>query len=127
MFKGITILLAAWALHAGAQEIKKVPIQPTPASSGKAMFREYCASCHGVNGKGKGPAAAALKQGPSNLTGLAHKNGGSFWESQVINFISGSQVTAAHATREMPIWGELFWSLSPHDERIVRLRMENLA
>jgi mono/diheme cytochrome c family protein len=127
MFKGITIFLAAWALEAGAQQIKKVPIQPTPAASGTAMFHEYCASCHGSDGKGYGPAAAALKKRPADLTQLARKNGGSFPEARVINLITGNDVIVAHGTRDMPVWGELFWSLGPHDERLVRLRMENLA
>ena len=32
-------------------EIKKVPIRPAPAESGQAMFSEYCAVCHGKDGK----------------------------------------------------------------------------
>jgi mono/diheme cytochrome c family protein len=37
--------------------VKKVPAPYTRASSGKDMYVTYCASCHGKDGKGNGPAA----------------------------------------------------------------------
>jgi mono/diheme cytochrome c family protein len=51
----------------GAQSnptIKHVPLTPTSPVSGKEMFATYCAVCHGADGKGGGPAAAALKTQP---------------------------------------------------------------
>ena len=41
-------------------KVKKVEIKQTSASSGKEMFTQYCALCHGVNGAGNGPAAPAI-------------------------------------------------------------------
>ena len=37
-------------------------------AAGKALFNTNCVSCHGVNGKGDGVAAAALKPSPRNFT-----------------------------------------------------------
>jgi len=37
-------------------------------AAGKAAYDKYCASCHGVDGKGKGPAAASLKDPLPDLT-----------------------------------------------------------
>lgn len=37
------------------------------AEDGKALYQAQCQLCHGVEGRGDGPAAAALKTAPSNL------------------------------------------------------------
>lgn len=38
------------------------------AGKGKAVFAQYCGSCHGPAGKGDGPGAAALNPKPKDLT-----------------------------------------------------------
>jgi mono/diheme cytochrome c family protein len=124
MLKAATLVAAICAAVA-AQQIQKVPIQPTPAADGKAMFHEYCAVCHGTVGKGDGPAANALKKRPADLTQLARKNNGTFPDVHVIRFITGEDVVAAHGSRDMPVWGDLFRSLN--DREIVKLRANNLA
>jgi len=51
---------------------------PVPAAtneqlvSGKKIFSNLCVACHGVSGKGNGPAAAALKQKPADFTDAEH-------------------------------------------------------
>ncbi len=72
---------------------------------GKAEFLSSCASCHGADGKGRGPMSTELKATPSDLTVLAKKNGGVFPFSNVYEVIDGRKMIAAHGTREMPIWG----------------------
>lgn len=42
---------------------------------GKALFTQYCASCHGPSGKGDAPAAAALNPKPKDLTAKAYMAG----------------------------------------------------
>jgi mono/diheme cytochrome c family protein len=126
MFKAATITLALCTALV-AQEVKKVPIQATSAASGQAMFKEYCAVCHGTGGKGDGPAADALKKRPADLTQLARKNNGTFPELHVMNFITGQDVVAAHGSRDMPVWGALFSSLSPNDQGVVKIRVANLS
>lgn len=79
-------------------------------TSGKLMFRQYCAPCHGMDGTGDGPVADTLKKKPANLTLLTKNNGGKFPYDHVYNMISGQEVVASHGTREMPIWGVLFSS-----------------
>jgi mono/diheme cytochrome c family protein len=40
---------------------------------GKDLFLKRCASCHGEEGKGNGPAAVALKNPPADLTQISKK------------------------------------------------------
>jgi len=108
-------------------QIKEVPIQPTPAESGSAMFAEYCAVCHGTNAKGSGPAAPALKVAPSDLTTLAKRKNGEYPAAHVANVIRLGEGITAHGSKDMPVWGRAFKSLTPHDGGLVQLRIKNLT
>ena len=44
-----------------------VPSQPPSMSRGREIYQSTCASCHGIAGRGDGPAAAALNPPPANL------------------------------------------------------------
>jgi mono/diheme cytochrome c family protein len=74
---------------------------------GQKLFAQYCASCHGTDGRGKGPVAAALKQGPPDLT-IIQAPGEKFPFSRVQIFIDGEKEVAAHGSRKMPVWGTVF-------------------
>lgn len=129
MLKAFTLVLVVGTALV-AQEIKRTTIQSAPspsAAAGPAMFKQYCAVCHGAGGKGDGPASAALKKRPADLTQLARKNNGKYPELEVINYITGRDTVAAHGSRDMPVWGQLFRSLEPHDNGIPDLRVKNLA
>lgn len=108
-----------------AQQIKSVPIARTRADSGKQMFEAYCASCHGLDGKGNGPAASALKAQPADLTMLAANNGGKFPNNNVAVTIS-SVSSPVHGSKEMPIWGPLLSAVSTSQGE-VQLRVSNLV
>jgi len=120
-------LLAQSSKGSAAPEIKKSPATYTNPTSGRQMYDAYCASCHGQGGKGDGPAAAALKSTPTDLTQLAAKSGGKFPESHVAQVIKGDQAMAAHGSKEMPVWGPVFLSLEQHDPASAQLRIRNLA
>src|SRR5271168_2317682 len=92
--------------------IKHVPIASTSPASGKEMYTTYCAVCHGTDGKGGGPAASALKVPPADLTQLARNNGGKYPAAKVTSAIAGDSSVPAHGSREMPVWGKLFWNMS---------------
>ena len=98
---------------AGAQaKVKKGPIKPTPASDAGKMFDTYCAVCHGKDGKGDGPAAKSLTKVPADLTTLSARNNGRFPEIKVRRYMEGLDEVAAHGSRDMPMWGDLFRSLN---------------
>ena len=48
-------------------------LPPTYVPPGKQTYKEYCAACHGFDGKGGGPAASSLNKQPPNLTTLIEK------------------------------------------------------
>lgn len=94
--------------------------------SGEEMYRTYCASCHGVDGKGSGPAAAALKKAVPDLTQISARNNGQFPDFRVTHIIDGYEVQAAHGSHDMPVWGDYFRS-KKRDDAIVLLREHNLT
>lgn len=118
-------LLGSLVMQAQDKQIKRVAITQTSPASGKEMFGTYCAPCHGLDGKGDGPAASALKKKPADLTELAAKNGGKYPSSHVYAVLK--QVDSpVHGSKEMPIWGSLFSSVSANDAEI-HMRITNLV
>lgn len=78
-------------------------------NSGKQYFMKYCASCHGMDGKGNGPVSRDLNTKPADLTLIKKKNGGVFPLDDVMATIDGRRFVRAHGEREMPVWGEIFY------------------
>jgi len=78
---------------------------------GASAFRAYCASCHGVSGRGDGPAAAEMRHVPPDLTKFSTRNGGVFPSVRLSRIIDGRDV-ASHGDREMPVWGDAFRSVA---------------
>ncbi len=73
---------------------------------GKVEYEQSCASCHGLDGKGKGPFSEAMQLTVPDVTNLAKRNGGVFPVSRVYDVIDGREAVKAHGTRDMPIWGK---------------------
>jgi mono/diheme cytochrome c family protein len=94
--------------------------------AGPNLFRAYCASCHGIDAKGKGPAAPALKAKVPDLTLLAKRNRGLFPEARVRKIIMGDEVLAVHGSREMPVWGPIFHQIERDVDR-GNVRLANLV
>jgi mono/diheme cytochrome c family protein len=97
-----------WLMVASLTAVLAAAAQAEDFDAGKAEFQSSCASCHGTEGKGKGPVSEQLKVPPADLTVLAKKNNGVFPVSRLYETIDGRQPLLAHGTRDMPIWGERF-------------------
>jgi len=123
----ITLLVVAVGGAAVAQEVKKVPAKYTSPSSGAEMYKAYCASCHGADGKGGGPASTALKTKAADLTLLAKKNGGKFPFEHVAQLVVGEGMVSAHGNKEMPVWGPAFLAMDQRSRSVVMLRAKNLT
>jgi mono/diheme cytochrome c family protein len=122
----LVLMAMASAQDQAKPEIKHVPIKQTSPASGSEMYKTYCAVCHGTDGKGNGPAAEALKVPPTDLTTMATRNGGKYPSMKVTAILHGEEVLAAHGTKDMPIWGNLFRSMSEGHQAEVQQRLANL-
>lgn len=125
LLTAVAVLIVLTAPLASSQ-IKKVPVARTAKDSGPEMYKAYCASCHGLDGKGKGPAAAALKIPATDLTLLSKSNGGKFPELRFQNVIKVNTEMSAHGSSDMPTWGPIFRSLESGSEGFVSMRIYNL-
>jgi len=104
-----------------------VPLSAASPVSGRDLFVTHCASCHGSDGKGSGPVAAALKNHPADLTTLSARNGGKFPETRVYGAIRGDVRVVSHGTSEMPVWGHVFERMGQGDTAEVQMRLSNLV
>jgi len=125
----VLLVLTFSIAGAGKQTQPTAEEQFTPlinSVKGPELFRAYCASCHGLDAKGTGPAARALKAEVPDLTILARNNRGQFPILRVRQMIMGDQAVAAHGSREMPIWGPIFHQVEA-DQDFGNVRLANLV
>lgn len=126
------LLVSTAPAHGGEEEAKEEPRRPDPvlAELGGAVFARHCASCHGADGRGKGPVAEVLRSRPADLTKIALRRGGDFPAGEIARFIDGRFQLPAHGSREMPVWGHRFGADIPETElgeAIARGRIASLV
>ena len=93
---------------------------------GARIFHEYCATCHGANGKGNGPVARALKNKVPDLTKIAKRSGGEFPSDRIRKIIEGTETSSGHGSREMPVWGPVFHKVGA-DQDLGNVRTDNVT
>ena len=101
MRQALLILAACcggWATAASAADYA--------AMSGQDLYGRFCASCHGISGRGDGPVSASLRVEVPDLTLVAHRANGTYPRERVMHIIDGRYIIVAHGTRIMPVWGE---------------------
>jgi len=130
--KTIVVVIVAGTLFTFG--IQSKPDQPSPETvrlidsvDGPALYKAYCAVCHGTDARGGGPMALSLKTPPSDLTRIAARHGGVWPQARVERVISGEEpLPGAHGPRAMPVWGPIFSQIA-WDQDLGRLRLHNLA
>jgi mono/diheme cytochrome c family protein len=98
--------------------------------SGEDLYRRFCASCHGVEGRGDGPVAASFRVEVPDLTQTARRMQDKDARDRIVRIIDGRYILGAHGTRLMPVWGEDLSRLeigNPDAERSTQLIIEKLA
>jgi len=83
---------------------------------GREAFLQYCASCHGPTGNGKGPMADELRKAPVDLRKLSARFGSPLQTQRVLERIDGRRMARAHGSREMPVWGRKLASNAPRTQ-----------
>ena len=138
----LSFVSPAWAQKA---EVKTLQIRAIASVDGRTLFGEYCAPCHGVDGKGHGPLAAGLRVPPPDLTTIAARNDGQFNAGAVEDRINGwkqiprtmGDAAARAHTRDtgenpenmpvMPSFGPIFANLYRQEVRDRQIRITNLV
>ena len=118
-------LLATFAR--GATTVGENAFPPSYVPSGGVMFKQFCASCHGLDAHGGGPAAAALKTPPPDLTTLARRHGGKFPNDYVESVLRFGPGVTSHGSSDMPTWGPIFQYFDKRNEQAVKQRIKNLS
>jgi mono/diheme cytochrome c family protein len=130
MVRGCALALVLAVCHGALAQTTgtRLPSLTSPSLAGRDLFEFYCATCHGRDGKGHGPVAAALKVPPPDLTRLARDNGGTFPRHRLATFINQDSRARvpSHGTSDMPVWGPIFRGLDPSDT-LVKVRIDNLV
>jgi hypothetical protein len=128
---GVRLLAAAFitGLIGGLASAQTVAALPA-----KKDFVLHCADCHGVDGKGNGPAVQIIPGfKPVDLTRLSATHGGEFPRQEVSDIIDGRKRLPGHYDSEtdMPLWGLMFQpegrEFSKESEAMVKARISALV
>lgn len=129
----LVVALTAWAATAQEPAAPKPPAGQAPGSAvatvgGAYAFRTYCASCHGIDGKGEGPLTDSLRYHPPDLTLIAKRNGGEFPTDKVIRIVDGRKPVKGHGGPDMPIWGDAFRNAETgYDDEAARAKVRSVV
>lgn len=96
---GAALMVALAA--AGCTQTKTTP------EAGRALYDNYCVTCHGPAGKGDGPLAADWPVRPADLTQISANNGGVFPLTRVMSQIDGYTRSGSKGSA-MPEMGQVF-------------------
>lgn len=132
MFKGLLAttalgLLAASVTLADQTDRIKIAAGRTAANNGQQMYTSYCAPCHGIDGKGRGPVGPAMSRQPSDLTQLMRKNHGKYPDTHVVAILEFGTEVSAHGSATMPVWGPILGNMNRANLQDKQLRISNLA
>ena len=122
----LSLLIAATAAAQGPKVIKQTNAKSSAPWTGDSLYKEFCAVCHGIDAKGNGPAASALKVPPTDLTQFSRSNGSKYNDLKMRGIITNTDAVGAHGNSEMPVWGDIFKSISAN-ENFGQMRVDALV
>ncbi len=120
------VLITTQIVGAAPQDARAERATALALSAGRSTFSQFCAPCHGIDGKGHGPVTPILTTPPGDLTQVNRRNNGAFplatFEA-VLTRATRPQ-TPAHRS-ELLSWGPLFASIDS-SKTLARARVANL-
>lgn len=130
----LTVLMAAAAVFSAGnlsadQGTSKVilTINKTAPTNGKVMYTNYCAMCHGMDGRGNGPVAPELRTPPSDLTQQSRNNHGRYPQTHIAAVLEFGARPQAHRPVLMPVWGPILGKMDQVNPAETQLRINNLS
>ena len=96
-------------------------------NSGAYLYRAYCGSCHGPDGRGDGPVADLTRPRPADLTRLASQHDGVFPRADVRELLAGRRLVTGHDTAVMPNWREVIRRVQHGDDRAADAAIDALV
>jgi mono/diheme cytochrome c family protein len=124
---GALLCLVVIPVAKGQSSVDQTQFPSAYVPSGETMYKQYCGACHGVDGKGSGPAVSGFKVPPPDLTTLGQRHGGKFPYDYVTSVLRFGPGVSAHGSANMPTWGSIFNFLDKYNERSVQQRIKNLT
>jgi len=101
------------------------------AIEGARLYQAYCASCHGWDGKGTGPAARSMPTAVPDLTKITSTHTDTDCFRHVLAELqlghrSQAQPKVTEKDLDMPNWGPIFYAMSS-DPALGNMRIHNVA
>ncbi len=133
MLKSLLVTAAAATLAVSlsfadqSQSKVVIPVNKTAPNNGKEMYKNYCAPCHGADGKGSGPVASSLTARPTDLTELSKNNNGKFPDTHIVAILQFGADAPAHGSVAMPVWGPILGTMNRTNVQDKQLRISNLT
>ncbi len=124
----LVIVLLIFVFVSSFAQIKNQRQPSIRSVNGASIFGNYCAACHGLDGRGNGPVSKALKQEVPDLTRLSLRHNGAFPALHVRTVITfgADDLLPAHGSKEMPMWGPTFHEIE-FDQDLGNVRLENVT
>ena len=109
----VFMLLVAAKVAAGGAHAAERPGESAALSSGRASYQQFCAACHGLNGKGGGPVASLLLEAPADVTQISRRRNGAFPQADLeALLLARSRASLPQAMpRHMILFGPIFLSM----------------
>lgn len=93
-FSLFLVLFVSLSLLTGCSESNELAVVSSDAEAGKALYENFCLSCHGPTGKGDGPAAATLQPRPADLAALLQTHDDKYLAARISEGKEGTAMVA---------------------------------
>jgi len=123
----VLLLSIAFFVAGATPAVNETELPPNYMPTGQQMFKQYCAACHGTDGKGHGPLAVVLKTAPADLSTLAKRHQGKFPFDYVASVLEFGVEFPSHGSSDMPTWGPIFRYYDKRNEKVVKQRIKSLC